>query len=1030
MLRVLLPLMASETRDDRCGIVSEMKTRNIKTHIRSASVQRVDSLSYTIDVNPQLTSCPDTEMPRILVVEDSPTQQQIFRFTFEEAGLDVDAVSDGESALDLLSDRSPYQAVISDITLPGMDGIEFCRKLKATPTHSATPVLMLTSSGNPHLVLQALQAGADGYISKERATEELIERTQKLIQQGAWQRPDTSQVIDFRGQEFRLAASNEQMIDIVLSALEDMSALSDRYASLNQQLEAELENRHTVEKELRDSEAVYESLVNTVPVSLFRKDAECRFVFANKPFCEELGYDEDQLIGKTDFDFFPKELAEKYVANDREVMDSRRVFEDVEAHTTPDGEELFVHVLKTPVIDSVGNVAGVQVVFWDVTARKRAEQELQVAKEAAESANRAKSDFLANMSHEIRTPMNAIIGMTGIVLDSILQPDQREHLELVQDSAESLLGLINDILDFSKIEAGKLELDKTPFSIRERLGDTLKSLALRAHEKDLELACRIATDVPHVLVGDGNRLRQTIVNLVGNAIKFTESGEVVLEATVAERRENDVVIRFSVRDTGIGIPEEKIAQVFDPFEQADSSTTRRFGGTGLGLAIVVRLVELMGGKLAAKSTENVGSTFSFTCNFRVSDEVPAEENVQLADVTGLQVMVVDDNETNRQIFEEMLSGWGIVPIVAASADEALDVLEKVVSENSLPAIMLSDVNMPGTDGFRLVEKLRDHDQLKNLPVVLLTSADRHGDIARCHELGISQYMTKPVKQSELLRTIQSVAGVLHETLDVDLPQIVPTRPLKILLVEDSQTNQKLALAILGKQNHSITVAENGVIAVERVREEPFDLVLMDIQMPEMDGFEATKSIREFEAAIGRHTPIIAMTAHAMKGDRERCLELGMDGYVSKPIRLRALNEALSDIAGLLPHSAPLAMDENGLPKSEIIDWQAAYTTVQEDMELLLIVIDAILQECPELLVQLDEAINNHDYAVVQRAAHTIKGTMRACDARSVIEPAAEIEEMGRREELEGANHLIAKLKSAAESVMLELRAFADRAATS
>jgi PAS domain S-box-containing protein len=641
---------------------------------------------------------------------------------------------------------------------------------------------------------------------------------------------------------------------------------------------------------LESSELRYGQLVESVQVILWRRNIPSAvFSFVNREAEVLLGYPLENWLTQPNF------WEEHIHPEDRALADSsceaaartKKNQEFEHRMTAAGGETLWLRTCVR-VIAGAGRTNELVGVMVDVTARKRAQ-------EAAEAANRAKSEFLANMSHEIRTPMNGVIGMAELVLDTELNPEQREHLEILKASADSLLDIINEILDFSKIEAGKLDLDFVDFNLRDILETTAKGLSLAAHTKNIEITCEVQPEVPELILADPTRLRQIVVNLMGNAIKFTERGEVAVVVALDSAAGESLMLHFAVRDTGLGVPLEKQKLIFEAFSQVDSSTTRKFGGTGLGLTISSRLVGLMGGKIWVESQPGRGSTFHFTAQARVSNSLPADSRrVQPEQLGEVRVLVVDDNSTNRRILGDTLKRWGMKHQLEISAEAGLRALQEAHNQGVPFQLVLSDMQMPEMDGFSFVAKIRENPQLAGVTVLMLTSGRRQGDVARGKALGVASHLSKPVARAELLVAIQQALGKVEvkerSTLTTQSSLRPPGQRVRILLAEDNKVNQRVAVRMLEKDGHQVIVVGDGHQALAALEREDFDLVLMDVQMPEMGGLEATAAIREKEKSTGRHLPIVAMTAGAMQGDQEKCLAAGMDGYLSKPVRSQELRE--------------------------------------------------------------------------------------------------------------------------------------------
>ncbi len=677
----------------------------------------------------------------------------------------------------------------------------------------------------------------------------------------------------------------------------EMRSLAERQAKLeevNETIEGTVRERTAA---LRQADAQYRHLVESAQAIVWRANENTfRFEFVSRMAESILGYPIGQWTSDPCFwlDHIHPSDRDRAQACWRAAAGMKTKQECEYRMIAADGRPIWLRDIVQAIREEDSAIVLVGV-MTDIGTQKQVEEELKRATAHAEAASRSKSDFLANMSHEIRTPLNGVLGMTELALATDLTDAQREYLTLAKFSADSLLTVVSDILDFSKIEAGKLELDPHPFPLRETLEETAKMLGIAAHKKGLELTCQAPQNAPDGLRGDSARLRQVIVNLVGNAIKFTERGEVAVRVELESCSDEDTVLRFSIRDTGIGIPIEKHDRIFAAFTQADGSTTRSYGGTGLGLTISARLVKMMGGRIWLESEAGKGSTFYFTARFGIAtDASPRRSDGHTVELRGVRVLIVDDNATNRMIFLENLKAWGMTPVAVESGRAALAALKEARDGSKPFRLLLLDVNMPEMDGFDLIHEIQGTPDIPGALIMMLTSSDLHGDVERCRDLNVAAYLTKPVSQAELRSSILRVVGTPSSPRTTRLPGKRPLEkpdsPWRILLAEDNLVNQKVAVRLLERRGYKVTVAATGVEALSAWESQCFDLLLLDVHMPQMDGLELTAEIRRRES--GEHVPIIAVTAGAFLGDREECLSAGMDGYISKPINSAQLYELL------------------------------------------------------------------------------------------------------------------------------------------
>jgi len=836
------------------------------------------------------------------------------------------------------------------------------------------------------------------------------------------------------------------LIAACLQGIQEMRGIAVRRAqleSVNDSVESQVQART---QDLATSEQRFRKLSESSPIGIFQTDAAGLCLYTNPRWQFLTGLTLEESLGEGwSRGIHPEDRStvfEDWNACAREGRDFDREFR----YQTPAGEIRFVHLRSTAVRDASGRITEHIGNVLDVTHRKRIEEEMRKARDGAEAATRTKSEFLANMSHEIRTPMNGVIGMTGLLMDTELTADQREYVRMLRGSGEALLTLVNDILDFSKIEAGKLEIEEIDFDLHSVVGEAVGLLAEKAHHKKLELAYLIHPEVPGAVRGDPGRLRQILINLVGNAIKFTQSGEVVLRARLASEEGESRTVRFEVTDTGIGIDVEARERLFQPFTQAEGSTTRKFGGTGLGLAISRQLTELMGGRIGVVSEPGKGSMFWFTVRLQKQAGDAAALPPPRESLRGLRLLIVDDNATNRRIVLEQSRSWGMVAEEAPGGSEALAILVSAAARGQRHDLAIVDMQMPDMDGLQLARAIKTDRRLAGMRLIMLTSIGLRGHAAESHRAGYAGYLTKPAGQSQLYDCIATVmagepAGVAAHDAAAAAPPPREERPLvtrhslkearaqgqrRILVADDNETNQMVAVQILRRLGYHAEVAADGAEALEAFRTMPFDVILMDCQMPQMDGYEATRAIREAEKTTGKHIPIIAATANAMRGDREKCLAAGMDDYLPKPVKMQELKTTLdrwiapSPIAIGESHPARRSQAISGgtappdrkpasPPGSTSGKMKKGKPGGPLDPELfgqlrqadggqggfLATLIDKFFEEAFSRLATLGKAADRGDKESLVKAAHSLKGSSGTIGARQMSEMCAGLEECGK-----------------------------------
>jgi len=898
---------------------------------------------------------------KLLMVEDDKVDQMAFKRLVKHENLPyIFTIAGSVSEAKSIMDSDSFDIVITDYNLG--DGIAF----DVLKLIKDVPVIVITGAGDEEIAVKLMKEGATDYLIKDPDHNYL--KTLPITIENAIKNKDDEQRFS--------------MLSHALMSINDCVWITD----------------------LNDN-----------------------ILYVNEALLKIYEHYESDLIGKQIYTIYSNENVSKYI---EEIKNStlKNGWQGEVLSKKKDGKEFPIALSISMVYDHNGFPIALSGVAKDITEQKRYEEELFNTRELALKASRLKSEFVANMSHELRTPLNGILGMTELLLDCTdLTPEQQEFLEIINKSGDNLLSIINDILDFSKIEAGKLEISQLNFKLHDTISDIMKTLSVRNDNGDIELMYYIADSVPNALIGDPGRLRQIIVNLVGNSIKFTEHGEIVVRIEAEKAQQNfsenndpQIHLLFSIKDTGIGIPDSKKDIIFDSFTQSDGSITRQYGGTGLGLAITKQLVKMMDGNIWFESEEGHGTTFYFTISFQLQkNEKPEEIRIVPENLKNLPVLVVDDNHTNRRILEEILRQWEMKPTCVDKGNVALELMSHRHTNNDPFVLVLLDAQMPEMDGFELAEKIKAIPEHKNVKIMMLSSIGERGDARLCKKLGISSYLTKPIDRNDLyeaIHTILNKASTNLETINENsVPSLVTRHSLRenrqklhILLAEDNKTNSLLAVQLLKKRGHTVVVVEDGEQALNILEEGNFDLILMDVQMPNMNGFEATKAIRKKEQPSD-HIPIIAMTAHAMKGDREACLEAGMDDYISKPIDSKELFRIIeSTYSSSGEQINGVQMDSTD---HEIFDKKSMLSRLDGDEELANVVIATFLDEAPVLLNKIKNDLELNDANSLQHHAHSLKGAAANIGADILNNTAAQIEQAAQQGNLALANSHFEKIEN-------------------